>query len=114
MNAKIDNYLARVYFSISRCLEICTIVMLRAKKYIEPAIQMYCSGKRSKQRIQGKDIIFVGEKGIRGYWCRSGFNNYKKQEYVWSGTYSGICPGGGLNFFIFPRGLSTRWGLKTP
>ena len=40
MNAKIDNYLARVYFSISRCLEICTIVMFRAKKYIEPPIQI--------------------------------------------------------------------------
>ena len=33
---------------------------------------------------------------------------------LFSGAYSGICPGGAFFFSLSRGGLSTRWGLKTP
>ena len=51
--------------------------------------------KRDQNKeFKGKTLYLWGTKGIRGYCCRSGVNDYKKQEYVCSGAYSGICPGG--------------------
>jgi len=47
------------------------------------------------------------------HWWSYFLCGLKVQGYP-PGAYSGICPGGGLKFFSFLGGLSTRWGIKTP